>query len=114
MGHQIANKISGSAPAATSAEHDAVAEKIAAQLKGAKRPLIVAGSSNGSELIKAAANIARALHEDGEGAAIDLCLLVPEVNSIGMGLMAAEKNSLGVALDKLSSGACEARYRFGE
>jgi len=107
MGHQIANKISGSAPAASSAEHDAVAEKIAAQLKGAKRPLIVAGSSNGSELIKAAANIARALHEDGEGAAIDLCLLVPEVNSIGMGLMAAEKNSLGVALDKLSSGGAK-------
>ncbi|MDG1024346.1 MAG: NADH-quinone oxidoreductase subunit NuoG [Gammaproteobacteria bacterium] len=107
MGHQIANKISGSAPAATSAEHDAAAEKIAAQLKGAKRPLIVAGSSNGSDLVKAAANIARALHEDGEKAAIDLCLLVPEVNSIGMGLMAAEENSLGVALDKLSSSAAK-------
>lgn len=105
LGHQIANKISASAPgAAAGAEYDEVIEKIAAQLKGAKRPLIIAGNSNGSDVIRAAANIARALHDDRDKSAVDLCLLVPEVNSVGMGLMANSANSLGAALERLTSG----------
>lgn len=105
MGHEIANKISASAPnSAASSGQSEVIEKIAAQLKAAKRPLIIAGNSNGSEVIKAAANIARALHAEGDKSAIDLCLLVPEVNSVGMGLMTNSKNTLGVALEKLTSG----------
>tara|TARA_B110000858_G_scaffold198463_1_gene265306 strand:+ start:3520 stop:6252 length:2733 start_codon:yes stop_codon:yes gene_type:complete len=108
IGQQIANKISASAPsAAASPEHSDVIEKIAAQLKAAKRPLIIAGNSNGSDLIKAAANIARALHDDGDKPAIDLCLLVPEVNSVGMGLMADAAKPLGAALEKLASGAAK-------
>lgn len=105
MGYQIANRISSSAPSAVdSTEHNDVIEKIAAQLKAAKRPLIIAGNSNGSEVIMAAANIARALHAESDKSAIDLCLLVPEVNSVGMGMMANSTNSLGVALEQLVSG----------
>ncbi len=105
MGYQIANKISSSAPSAgASSENDEVIEKIAAQLKAAKRPLIIAGNSNGGDVIKAAANIARALHDESGKSVIDLCLLVPEVNSVGMGLMANSANSLGIALEKLASG----------
>ena len=108
LGYEIANKISASAPnAASSSEHAELIEKIAAQLKGAKRPLIIAGNSNGSELIKAAANIARALHDVGDKPAIDLCLLVPEVNSMGMALMASAANPLGAALESLASGAAK-------
>jgi len=105
MGHQIANKILTSAPnASSSTEHDEVIEKIAEQLKAAKRPLIIAGNSNGSEVIKAAANIARALHDGSDKSVIDLCLLVPEVNSMGMGLMVGASNPLGAGLGKLQSG----------
>ena len=105
MGHQIANKIVTSAPnASSSTEHDEVIEKIAEQLKAAKRPLIIAGNSNGSEVIKAAANIARALHDGSDKSVIDLCLLVPEVNSMGMGLMVGASNPLGAGLEKLQSG----------
>ena len=105
MGHQIANKIVTSAPnASSSTEYDEVIEKIAEQLKAAKRPLIIAGNSNGSEVIKAAANIARALHDGSDKSVIDLCLLVPEVNSMGMGLMVGASNPLGAGLEKLQSG----------
>ena len=105
MGHQIANKIVTSAPnASSSTEHDEVIEKIAGQLKAAKRPLIIAGNSNGSEVIKAAANIARALHDGSDKSVIDLCLLVPEVNSMGMGLMVGASNPLGAGLEKLQRG----------
>jgi len=105
LGHDIANKISAQAPNASSgAEHDEVVAKIATQLKEAKRPLIIAGNSNGNDVIKAAANVARALHEQSQDSPIDLCLLVPEVNSVGMGLMANAENSLSVALDKLKNG----------
>lgn len=108
MGHQIANKIAAAAPGGTGAKEQAqLIEQIVAELSTAKRPLIIAGNSNGIELIKAAANIARALSQSRENAAIDLCLLVPEVNSMGMGLMAGAGNSLGAALEKLQSGAAK-------
>ena len=105
IGHLIANKISAAAPAAASLrEHDEVIDKIVMQLRSAKRPLIIAGNSNGSDVIKAAANIARALHNHSDKSAIDLCLIVPEVNSVGMGLMVRAENSLGAALGKLQTG----------
>lgn len=108
MGHQIAHKIADSAPSGAAAnEHSLAIEQIVAELGAAKRPLIIAGNSNGSELIEAAANIARALSDSREKAAIDLCLLVPEVNSMGMGLMAGPENSLGAALKNLQSGAAK-------
>ncbi|MEX0963401.1 MAG: NADH-quinone oxidoreductase subunit NuoG [Pseudohongiellaceae bacterium] len=109
IGFQIANRISTSAPAPAPAttSHGEVIDKIVSQLQAAKRPLIIAGNSNGAELIKAAANIARALYETRGDAAIDLCLLVPEVNSMGMGMMSDASHSLGAALEKLHSAAAK-------
>ena len=98
----VANRISGNAPAASS--DDASVAQIAAQLIEAKRPLVIAGSTSGRvSHIQAAANIARALNEK-RGTVIDLCLLVPEVNTIGMSLLVNERNSLGAALEKISEG----------
>ena len=98
----VANRISGNAPVASS--DDASVAQIAAQLIEAKRPLVIAGSTSGSvSHIQAAANIARALNEK-RGTVIDLCLLVPEVNTIGMSLLVNERNSLGAALEKISEG----------
>lgn len=108
MGYEIANRISTGAPQAkASSEHAEVIASIVKELQAAKRPLVIAGNSNGSDVIKAAANIARALHESRDKAAIDLCLLVPEVNSMGMGMLASASNSLGKALDGLKSGAAK-------
>jgi len=99
----IAYKISGRAPSVNSNED--ANSRIADQLVSAKRPLVIAGSSAGNiGLIQAAANIARALN-DKRGEPIDLCLVVPEVNTIGMSMLVNGNNSLGVALNKLQSGA---------
>lgn len=105
LGHQIANQVSSSSPAAAEplSEYVELAGRISQQLLDAKRPLIIAGNSNGSGLIKAAANIARALQEKRTEAPIDLCLLVPEVNSLGMGMLVDQANSLGIALEKLQT-----------
>ena len=106
IAYEIANKISSQSPfsGTASTENSAAVEKIAAQLQSAKRPLVIAGSSSGNlDLIRAAANIARALQQQ-KSAAIDLCLLVPEVNSMGMGLLTDANNSLGQALAKLADG----------
>ncbi|MFL2854963.1 MAG: NADH-quinone oxidoreductase subunit NuoG [Pseudohongiellaceae bacterium] len=103
IGSAIASSISDKAPSANSNE-DTVS-RIADQLVNAKRPLVIAGSSVGNiGLIKVAANIARALN-DKRNEAIDLCLVVPGVNTIGMSMLVNSHNTLGVALDKLQSGA---------
>jgi NADH-quinone oxidoreductase subunit G len=106
----IAATLSASAGQASLNDEDlTLAGKIAGQLANAKRPLIICGSSNGPELIKAAANIARAAAEkrgSAEDERIDLCLLMPEVNSMGMLMLTNKENSLGAALNKLgNSGA---------
>ncbi len=103
QGFAIASELSNQAAAAES-DHGDTVKRIAQQLKAAKRPLIIAGTSAGSiALIQAAANIARALHES-RGAAIDLCLLVPEVNTLGVSLLANPDNRLGSALSRLAAG----------
>ena len=104
--HAIANRISTVAPAGDSGEQGDTLDKIAQQLVSAKRPLIIAGSSSGKlSMIEAAANIARALHEKRESQPVDLCLLVPEVNSMGLALLSHQQNTLGAALQKMESGA---------
>jgi NADH-quinone oxidoreductase subunit G len=60
--------------------------EIAAALRNAKRPLIISGTSLGSEaVIRAAANVAWSLCETGKPS--ELCYTVPECNSMGVGLM---------------------------
>ncbi len=109
----LAHRIHADAPAASGdgGGNSAQLEQIAERLAAAKRPLIVAGAGNGQvELIRAAGNIARALHKrrgNGEQKPLDLCLLTGEVNSMGLHLLTRPENSLEAALDKLASGEAE-------
>ncbi|MDA1370122.1 MAG: NADH-quinone oxidoreductase subunit NuoG [Proteobacteria bacterium] len=107
IGHAIAAKLSDKAPApvALASDYSAAVSRIAEQLAKAQRPLIIAGTCAGDvALIRAAANIARALHASS-GQVTDLCLVVPEVNSIGVGLLANKDNLLSAALEKMHSAA---------
>lgn len=109
IANAIAAKLSNKAPAVSglSAEDQAQVDAIADHLANAKRPLIVSGSSTGQiELVKAAANVARALNEKN-GAATDLCLVQRESNSYGLELLARAENGIGAALDRLSSGSAK-------
>lgn len=81
-----------------------LAAQVANQLLEAKRPLIIAGTTaEDVNTIKAAANIAAALHAV-KSSAIDLCLTVAEVNTLGTSLLAKPQNSLGQALKRLAEG----------
>jgi NADH-quinone oxidoreductase subunit G len=65
-----------------------VAETIAGALSAAKKPLIVSGTGAGcAAVLRAAANVALALHARGQRG--ELCLIVPEVNSLGLALLNA-------------------------
>ncbi len=81
-----------------------LAKEIAHALKEAQRPLIISGMSCGSEsLIKAAANIAWALCDQGHPAA--LCFTVPECNSMGVGLIGG--GSMTEAFRKVDGGEAD-------
>jgi NADH-quinone oxidoreductase subunit G len=88
LGFAVAHIISDEAPAVSnlSTEEQELAEKIAAALKSAKKPLIVCGTSCGSKsIIQAAANIANAICKNGKKA--ELTYTVPESNSMGLMLL---------------------------
>ena len=88
FGFAIAHELDHSAPAVPglAGETASFAREIAASLKGARRPLVISGTSLLSELIvQAAANIAAALCTGGKDAS--LCYTVPECNSMGLGIM---------------------------
>jgi NADH-quinone oxidoreductase subunit G len=90
LGFAIAHEIDISAPGPTGLSEPilAVARRIAAALKSAERPLVVSGAGLGSpEVIRAAANVARALKHAGRDARISL--VFPESNSFGAALLAA-------------------------
>ncbi|MCL4535092.1 MAG: NADH-quinone oxidoreductase subunit NuoG [Bacteroidetes bacterium] len=94
----------GAAPPAVEGLPDTVrtlADTIAKALQGAQRPLVVAGSSIGSEaLLHAAADVAWALCQKGRPAA--LAFVVPECNSLGLALTG--ERSLDDALRHLRDG----------
>jgi hypothetical protein len=78
----------------------ALAEEIAQALRVAERPLVISGTSLGSEaLLHAAADIARALSASGRPA--EISLVVPECNSLGLGLLGGQ--DLEAALQALRS-----------
>jgi len=84
LGYAIAHALDPRAPEPNGLTDDqqAFAQRAAAALKTAKRPLVVAGSSlRNAGIVRAAANISRAL----PGCA--LSLLAPESNSFGLALM---------------------------
>jgi NADH-quinone oxidoreductase subunit G len=68
------------------AETQQLAERIAAILTQAKRPVVISGASCETDhVIEAAANIAWALHKKNNNAGIVLTL--PECNSLGLGMI---------------------------
>jgi NADH-quinone oxidoreductase subunit G len=67
-----------------------LAKTIAGALSAAKKPLIVSGTGAGSAAVAlAAANVALALRARGQKG--ELCLIVPEVNSLGLALLNADQ-----------------------
>jgi NADH-quinone oxidoreductase subunit G len=88
LGFAIARELSPDAPATEGLSEDeaSLAQEITVALKGAQRPVVIAGTSLGNEsLVKAAANITWALCVSGKPAG--LCYTVPECNTLGLGLM---------------------------
>jgi NADH-quinone oxidoreductase subunit G len=88
LGFAIAYALDADAPPAPglSDRERALAEGVAQALREAERPLVVSGPGCGSEeVMRAAANVARAL--GASGAQAGLCFTTPECNSLGLGLM---------------------------
>lgn len=106
LGFAVAHALQGAAPAAPDIPEElaALAEEIAAALKNAERPLVIAGTSSGSKaVIQAAANVAWALEAAGKPAG--LTYTVPEPNSLGLGLMGA--GDLQAAHELLENGEAD-------
>ena len=79
----------------------ALVAEIVAALEAAEEPVIVSGGGCGSEdLLRAAANVAWALHRKGRSAR--LCLTARECDSMGLALL--DGGSLGAALDAVRTG----------
>jgi len=88
FGFSIAHALHAKAPQAKGLSHDthSLVNEIAKMLKEAEKPVILSGTGCRSEaVVQAAANIAWALNELGRHAG--LCYVVPECNSLGLGLM---------------------------
>ena len=107
LGFAVAHAIDPSAPAVAGLDEAgaALARTIADGLLAADKPLVVSGTGTGLDaVIDAAANVARALQAKGKH--VELSLVVPEVNSMGLALMRAP--GLDQALAALQSGAADA------
>ena len=88
IGFAVAQALDSSAPpvAGLSTSQEDFVCKVAADLRAAKRPLVIAGASvECIELVRAAANVARALCPCGDKPV--LSLVVPEANTLGVSLL---------------------------
>jgi len=107
IGFAVAHALDASAPAVSdlSADEQKLVAAIATDLKNAKHPLIVSGTSQlEPALLSAAANIASALASADSKAS--LALAVPEANSLGLALlMQGSANSLAKAMQSGSKKA---------
>jgi NADH-quinone oxidoreductase subunit G len=106
LGFAVANAIDPAAPvvAGLAPETAQLARRIADTLLAADKPLIVSGTGLGSiAVMDAAANIAEALQARGKH--VELSLVVPEANSMGLALM--EAPDLEEALKRIESGAAD-------
>ncbi|PSL46130.1 NADH dehydrogenase subunit G [Chitinophaga niastensis] len=100
IGFGVSHLLSDKMPEVTgmSDQGKAIAQEIATTLKNAKNPLIIAGYGSGSEaVIKAAANVAWALHDLGIDAM--LTFTVPECNSMGLEMLGGHR--LDTAMDQV-------------
>jgi NADH-quinone oxidoreductase subunit G len=88
LGFAVAHYLDGNLPAieGLSVKETELAQLIATQLKNAKRPVIISGSScETASVMKAAANVAYALHKINPATRISLTL--PDCNSMGLAMM---------------------------
>jgi NADH-quinone oxidoreductase subunit G len=108
FGFAVAHAIDSAAPDARglSGGPHALAQRVAAALQKARKPLVVSGAGCGSEaVIEAAANIARALCRAGKKEA-GLLFAMPESNSAGVAMLGG--GSLGAAFEAARKGAVDA------
>lgn len=106
LGYAVAGALHPGAPQAEGLPEElrALADEIGRALLTAERPLVIAGTSLRSEaLLQAAANVAWALRAAGRPAS--LSLVVPECNSLGLGLMGGK--DLPAAWEALQNGQAE-------
>ena len=90
LGFAVAHALDAAAPPVEGLDPTTtqLARTIAGALSAAKKPLIVSGTGAGSAaVLQAAANVALALHARVQRG--ELCLIVPEVNSLGLALLNA-------------------------
>ncbi|AKD03964.1 NADH-quinone oxidoreductase subunit NuoG [Pontibacter korlensis] len=92
LGFAVANVINEESPEVRGISEDdqALAQQIAEALMRAQNPLIISGTSSGSErVLKAAANIAHALKAKEKP--VGISLVVPECNSMGLAMLGGHK-----------------------
>lgn len=92
LGYAVANLLDSSLPPVKnlSKEAEAFARTIASALRAARRPVIISGMScDCATVIKAAANVAWALHKSNPQTGIVLTL--PECNSMGLAMMGGHR-----------------------
>jgi NADH-quinone oxidoreductase subunit G len=90
LGFAVAHEIDPAAPEVVALAEEAreLARVIASALKAAKRPVVISGAScRNRGVIESAANVARALCNNGHPAG--LSFIAPECNSFGLALMGA-------------------------
>lgn len=92
IGYAVANLLDNTTPPVKnlSKESEQLAQRIAKSLSEAKRPVIISGMScDCATVMKAAANVAWALHKKNPQAGIVLTL--PECNSMGLAMMGGHR-----------------------
>jgi NADH-quinone oxidoreductase subunit G len=107
LGFAVAHAIDAAAPGVDGLDEVTaqLANTIAAALLAVAKPLIVSGTGAGSAaVLEAAATVAQALHARGKAA--EICLVVPEVNSLGLALLLAGEDGrdLDAAFAKIECG----------
>lgn len=100
---QLDSSISGESVKGGHTDHEPMSEcinQISEALVGAINPLIVCGTTAGSEMLRIATNIGHSLRLK-RGVAVNMALLPTEGNSVGHALMVREGNTLGDAFKRI-------------
>ena len=110
LGFAVAHALDAAAPPVEELDPGAqrLADTIASVLAAAEKPLIVSGTGAGSAaVLEAAASVGLALHARAPKG--ELCLIVPEVNSLGLALLTSgqERCDLDAALATIERGEAD-------
>jgi NADH-quinone oxidoreductase subunit G len=108
LGFEVAHALDAAAPSVQGLDPTTaqLAQTIASTLSAAKKPLIISGTGAGSgAVLEAAASVALALHQRGLRA--EICLIVPEVNSLGLALLNEGSRDLEAAFAAIERGEAD-------